>query len=61
MIKHTSTNINCTNTQVLSDFTNPCALTRNISSQEAAFYAFGQCLLHKSQCDKKHHDELEHA
>ena len=53
--------MNCTNTQVLSDFTNPCALTQNISSQEAAFYAFGQCLLHKSQCDKKHHDEFEHA
>ena len=45
--------MNCTNTQVLSDFTNPCALTWNISSQEAAFYAFGQCVLHKSQCDKK--------
>ena len=52
------TNMSCTNTQVLSDLTKPCALTCNISSQEAVFHAFGQCLLHKSQCDTKHHDEL---
>ena len=50
--------MSCTNTQVLSDLTKPCALTQNISSQEAAFYAFGECLLHKSQCDNKHQDEL---
>ena len=47
-----------TNTHILSDFTKSCALTQNISSQEAVFYTFGQCLLHKSQSDTQHDGKL---
>ena len=51
--------MSCTNTQGFIRYDKAHVHWHRIFQvRKQTFYAFGECLLHKSQCDNKHHDEL---